>query len=112
LENIKMSLSKSAFSLRSRAAVLAGVAALALSVVQPTAASAAVRHYHHGGGGAAALGAFAGIVGAIGGIAAAQERHDYYYDNGPGYYAEPGYGYYAPYTPNPLGYGYYDRGGF
>jgi hypothetical protein len=146
-----MSVGKTRFSWFGRGAVLATVAALALTAVEPSVAmagtarpsakglsahhgtggntdiSAARRgHYGRGAGGAAAMAAFAGIVGTIGGIAAAQERRDYYdggpayygggpvyYGGGPAYYAAPGYGYYGGYgAPNPLGYGYNDRGGF
>ena len=62
------------------------------------------RRYYRGGGGAAAAAAFAGIVGTGLAIAAAQNRRDYYYDNGyyggPAYYGGPGY-----YAPGP----YYGR---
>jgi len=139
-----MSTRKSIFSSFGRGAVLATVAAVALAAIQPSAAaavtatppskglsanpgisgntdiSAARRRHYRGGGGAAAMAAFAGIVGTIGGIAAAQERRDRYYDGGPAYYGggpayydAPGYGYYGGYrAPNPYGYGYNDRGGF
>jgi hypothetical protein len=135
---------KSAFSAFGRGAVLATIAAVALAAIEPTVAmagtatvplkglsahhgisgntdiSAARRRHYHGGGGAAAMAAFAGIVGTIGAVAAAQERRDYYYDGGPAYYGggplyydAPGYGYYGGFgPPNPLGYGYNDRGGF
>jgi hypothetical protein len=67
-----------------------------------------VRHYR-GNGGAAAAAAFAGIVGTIGSIAAAQSRRDYYeqdgYYGGARYY---GYGGGYPYGgPN-----YYGRSGY
>jgi hypothetical protein len=78
--------------------------------------SARRRHYSRrgGGGGAAAAAAFAGIAGTIGAIAASQNRRDYYYDRGPGYYGggpvyygRPAYygrpGYYG-------GQGYYGNG--
>ena len=76
----------------------------------------AARRQHHvrrgGNGGAAAAAAFAGIVGTIGSIAAAQAARDAYEDRyyygGPGYYGGPHYyggpGYMGP------GYGYYGRG--
>ncbi len=92
----------------SRAAVVATVAAMALTALQPTTAragsasagqglstaatsdatdfSARRRYYRGGGGGAAAAAAFAGIVGTGIAIAASQNRRDYYYDRGPGYY--------------------------
>ena len=109
-----------------RATVLATVAALALTAVQPTLAvagaapssqpsvaalkaigptdvSARRRHHHYrgGGGGAAAAAAFAGIVGTGLAIAAEQNRRSYYEDHY-GYYGHPGY-----YGPGP----YYDGGG-
>jgi hypothetical protein len=110
-----------------RAAVLATVAAVALTAVQPTLAFAgaassnhvsaaplkdagptdlsARRRYHHyrghyrGGGGAAAAAAFAGIVGTGLAIAAEQNRRSYYEDHY-GYYGHPGY-----YSPGPYYYG-------
>lgn len=86
--------------------------------------SAARRHYHHyrGSGQAAAMAAFAGMVGIIGGIAAANARADAY-DEGPVYYGPPpayygGATYGAPYGGAPAsgtyGYGggtYVDPGG-
>jgi hypothetical protein len=100
---------KTMFSSIGRAAVMATVAALALTVVEPTMAragsspagpglsagtsgatdfSSARRHYYRGGGGAAAIGAFAAIVGT--GLAIAAARDDYYYDGydggAPAYY--------------------------
>jgi len=94
-----------------RAAVLATVAAVALTALEPTAYAGSIprekgvtaatgtsdvtdisaRRYHRGGGGAAAAAAFAGIVGTGLAIAAAQSRRDYYdsygyYDGGPVYY--------------------------
>jgi hypothetical protein len=146
-----MSVRKSIFSSFGRGAALATVAAVALATVQPSVAmagsaapastgvsvshgtsgntdiSAARRHYRGGGGGAAAMAAFAGIVGTIGAIAAAQERRDYYdagpayYDGGPAYYGggpvyydAPGYGYYGGLAAPRNGprYGRSDRGGF
>ena len=88
------------FRLTGRAAILATVAAVALSTVAPTgvnaapAASGASQHgtstatdissagrrHSRGGGNAAGLAAFGAIVGTIGAIAASQNRHDYYYD--------------------------------
>jgi hypothetical protein len=75
------------------------------------------------------LAAFAGIVGTIGAVAAAQERRDYYYQGGPAYYdGGPAYygggpvyydapaygGYYGGLAAPPGGprYGRSDRGGF
>ena len=67
------------------------------------------------------MAAFAGIVGTIGAIAAAQERRDYYYEGGPAYngdgpvyYDAPAYGYYyGGYgAPDPYHYNRYSRGGF
>jgi hypothetical protein len=106
-----------------RATVLATVAAMALTTVEPSLAAAAPaqngvsataaqdrggitdvsarrrihRHYHHGGGGAAAAAAFAGIIGTGLAIAAEQNRRDYYEDHyyGPPAYYGPGYGYYG-----------------
>lgn len=123
-----------------RAAVMAGVAALAITSFAPTSASARPsekrttiskadttdfsarrRHYRGGNGGAAAAAAFAGIVGTIGAIAASQSYNDgYYYGPGPGYgygYGNPynayGYagGYDAPYGGYPRGGRYLDPGG-
>jgi len=112
--------------------VLATVAAVALTATGPSFAaspapaakaisaggitdlSAARRHHHHhhrrhhAGGGAAATAAFAGIMGAVGAIAASQARRDAYYDYGPGYYAPPPRYYYGgPGYPSPYG-GAYD----
>jgi hypothetical protein len=150
-----MSVRKSIFSSFGRGAALATVAAVALAAVQPSVAmagsapvglsanhgtsgstdiSAARRHYRGGGGGAAAMAAFAGIVGTIGAVAAAQERRDYYdagpayygggpayydggpayYGGGPAYYEAPAYGYYGGLAAPRNGprYGRSDRGGF
>jgi hypothetical protein len=109
---------KGVFSSVGRAAALATVAAVALTVVEPSMAyagsaakakevtaqtgtsdvtdiSARRRYYRGGGGGAAAAAAFAGIVGAGLAIAAAQNRRDYYdsygYYGGPVYYGGPAY---------------------
>lgn len=105
---------KGLFSSFGRAAVMATVAAVALTAVEPSLAlagsaapangltaaaatsgatdfSARRRVYRGGGGGAAAAAAFAGIVGTGLAIAAAQNRRDYYdsygyYGGGPVYY--------------------------
>jgi hypothetical protein len=113
---------KAVFSSIGRATVMAAVAAMALTVVEPSLAragsaasgatdfSSRARVYHHGGGGAAAAAAFAGIVGTGLAIAATQNRRAYYddydgyggpvyYGGGPVYYGGPGY--YGH------GYGYY-----
>jgi hypothetical protein len=105
---------KTKFSSIGRAAVMATVAALALTVVEPTLAragsapagpglsagtsgatdfsSARRRYYRGGGGGAAAMGAFAAIVGTGIAIAATRDRDDYYYGGAPAYYGGgPGY---------------------
>jgi hypothetical protein len=107
---------KGLFSSIGRGAVMATVAAVALTAVEPSLALAgsassgeglsaatgtsgatdisARRRYYRGGGGAAAAGAFAAIVGTGIAIAASQNRDDYY--GGPGYYGGgPGYGYYG-----------------
>jgi hypothetical protein len=100
---------KGLFSSIGRTAVMATVAAAALTVVEPSLALAgsapsgngvsaatatsgatdfsARRRYYRGGGGAAAAGAFAAIVGTGIAIAASQNRRDdYYYGGGPTYY--------------------------
>ena len=104
---------KGVFSSIGRAGAVATVVAVALTAVQPSMAFAgsatsgkgvtastgtsdatdfsARRRYYRGGGGAAAAAAFAGIVGTGIAIAAAQNRRDYYYDNGYGYYGRPAY---------------------
>ena len=122
-------------SLIGRAAVLATVAAVALTAFEPSLAVAgpvpsghglkaatatggatdisARRRYYRGGGGAAAA-AFAGIIGTGLAIAATQNRGYYgddYYGGGPAYYGGPGYygggpGYYGG-GPG-YGYGYYN----
>jgi hypothetical protein len=122
-----MLIRKGAFSASGRAAVLATVAAVALTAIAPSmarangashgkGASAAVNpltdvsaRRRGGGGGAAAAAAFAGIVGTGLAIAAAQNRRayydDYYYGGGPVYYApqpyygQPYYGGYRSGTP-------------
>jgi hypothetical protein len=111
---------KGVFSSVGRAGAVMTVVAVALTAVQPSTAfagsappskgvtastatsdatdiSARRRHYRRGGGAAAAA-AFAGIVGTGIAIAAAQNRRDYYYDHGYGYYGGPAYyGRPAPY---------------
>ena len=116
-----------------RATVMATVAAMALTIVEPSLARAGSAPsvkglsaatgasgatdissrqwvYRGGGGGAAAAAAFAGIVGTGLAIAATQNRRAYYddYDGGPAYYGGGpvyygGPGYYGP------GYGYHSR---
>ena len=110
-----------------RGAVMATVAAIAISSVEPSPAragsassgqglstatlvsgatdvSARRRYYRHGG--AAAAAAVAGIVGTGLAIAGAQHRRAYYDD----YYGGPGYGYYGG-GPYYGGYGYRGYGG-
>jgi len=118
---------KALFSSLGRAAMVATVAAVALTAVEPSLARAgsapagkglstatgssdatdfsARRRYYRGGGGAAAAAAFAGIVGTGIAIAASQNRRDdYYYGGGPAYYGgDPYYGS-QPYYGG--GYGY------
>jgi len=106
---------KGLFSSIGRGAVMATVAAVALTAVEPSLALAgsassgkglstatgtsgatdiSARRRYYRGGGAAAAGAFAAIVGTGIAIAASQNRDDYY--GGPGYYGGgPGYGYYG-----------------
>jgi hypothetical protein len=112
---------KGVFSSIGRAAVMATVAAVALTAVEPSLAfagsapsgkgqsavtatsdatdfSARRRYYRGGGGGAAAAAAFAGIVGTGLAIAATQNRRAYYddYYGGPAYYGgDPYYGGYG-----------------
>jgi hypothetical protein len=90
-----------------RAAILATVAAVALTGVEPSLAFAgsapsgkglstaaptsgatdiSARRRYYRGGGAAAAGAFAAIVGTGLAIAASQNRRDYYDGGGPVYY--------------------------
>ena len=120
-----MLIRKGAFSSAGRAAVLATVAAVALTAVAPSMALAGSAPHgkgaaatstvtdisarrRHGGGGAAAAAAFAGIVGTGLAIAAAQNRRDYYddYYGAPAYYAprayygQPYYGGYRTGYPN------------
>jgi hypothetical protein len=115
------------FSSIGRAGVVATVVAVALTAFEPSKAFAgsatsgkgvtastgtsdatdisARRRHYRGGGGAAAAAAFAGIVGTGIAIAAAQNRRDYYYNNGYGYYGGPAYyGRPAPYYYAPRGY--------
>ena len=111
-----------------RGAVMATVAAIAISSVEPSPARAgsassgqglstatvvneatdvsARRRYYRRGGGAAAAAAVAGIVGTGLAIAGAQNRRAYYDD----YYGGPGYGYYGG-GPYYGGYGYRGYGG-
>ena len=116
---------KGAFSSAGRAAVLATVAAVALTAVAPSMALAGSAPHGKGaaasstvtdisarrrgvGGGAAAAAAFAGIVGTGLAIAATQNRRDYYddYYGAPAYYAAP-----SPYYGEPYyGGGYYRSG--
>ena len=120
---------KGVFSVHGRAAVIATVAAIALTAVEPSLALAgpapsgkglsaasptsdatdfsARRRFYRGGGGAAAAAAFAGIVGTGLAIAAAQSGPAYYGYGGPVYYgADPYY-----YGGGPYYYGGYGYGG-
>jgi hypothetical protein len=128
MEDIEMLVRKAVFSSIGRAAVLATVAAVALTAVEPSLAFAgsaplkeglstaaptsgatdisARRRYYRGGGGAAAA-AFVGIVGTGLAIAATQNRRAYYgdsygyYNGGPTYYSDsPAY-----YGSGPVYYG-------
>jgi hypothetical protein len=111
-----------------RVAVLATVAAMALTAFEPSSAQAgarpgkvvtatsgtsdatdisAARRYYRGGGGAAAAAAFAGIVGTGLAIAASQDRGYYY--GGPAYYGGSPYDAYGYYGAAPPAYGYYGR---
>ena len=124
-----MLMQKAVFSVHGRAAVIATVAAVALTAVQPSLALAgpapsgkglsaasptsdatdfsARRRFYRGGGGAAAAAAFAGIVGTGLAIAAAQSGPAYYGYGGPVYYgADPYY-----YGGGPYYYGGYGYGG-
>lgn len=129
---------KAVLSSIGRATVMAAVAAVALTAVEPSlalAGSAPARHglsataatstatdfsarrrYYRGGGGGAAAAAFVGIVGTGLAIAATQNRRAYYgdsygyYDGGPGYYGGgPYYGGDGYYGGNPY-YGGYGYG--
>jgi hypothetical protein len=114
---------KGVFSVHGRAAVMATIAAVAVTAVEPPLALAgaapsgkglsatptsdatdfsARRRFYRGGGGAAAAAAFAGIVGTGLAIAAAQNSRAYYgdsygyYGGGPVYYGGgPYYGGYG-----------------
>ena len=97
---------KALFSSLGRAAMVATVAAMALTAVEPSLARAgsagkglstatgssdatdfSARRRYYRGGGAAAAAAFAGIVGTGIAIAASQNRRDdYYYGGAPAYY--------------------------
>ena len=123
---------KGVFSVHGRAAVMATVAAVALTAVEPSLALAgpapsgkglsaanptsdatdfSARRRYYRGGGAAAAAAFAGIVGTGLAIAAAQNRPAYYgdyYGGGPVYYGG-GPSYY--YGGGPYYYGGYGYGG-
>ena len=124
-----MLMQKGLFSVHGRAAVIATVAAVALTAVEPSLALAgpapsgkglsaasptsdatdfsARRRFYRGGGGAAAAAAFAGIVGTGLAIAAAQSGPAYYGYGGPVYYgADPYY-----YGGGPYYYGGYGYGG-
>jgi len=128
----QMSAHRPSFSRISRATVLATVAAVTLTAVQPSLAFAgaapaekgvaagaakdsgltdfsARRRHYYGGGGAAAAAAFAGIVGTGLAIAATQNRRSYYEDNY--YYGRPAYYGYGPgnhyYGGGPAYGGYY-----
>jgi hypothetical protein len=110
-----MFIRKAVFSSIGRATVMATVAAVALTAVEPSLAQAgsapsgrglsaatatsgatdiSARRRYYRGGGAAAAGAFAAVVGTGLAIAAAQNRRAYYddysgggyYDGGPAYY--------------------------
>jgi hypothetical protein len=122
---------KGVFSAHGRTAVMATVAAVALTAVEPSLALAgpapsgkglsaatptsdatdfsARRRFYRGGGGAAAA-AFAGIIGTGLAIAAAQNRRAYYddyygyYGGGPVYYGASPY-YYGGYPYYYGGYG-------
>ena len=116
---------KGVFSSIGRGTVLATVAALAVTALEPSLALAgsapsreglstatvangitdvsARRRVHWRGGGAAAAAAFAGIVGTGLAIAASQNRRAYYDD----YYGSPGYYGGGPYYG---GHGYYGHG--
>jgi len=122
---------KALFSFISRGAVMATVAAVALTTLEPTTARAgsapaglstatpasdatdfSARRRYYRGGGAAAAAVFAGIIGTGIAIAATQNRRDYYYDGGPAYYGGgPVY-----YGGGPAYYGgdpyYYGGGGY
>ncbi len=132
-EDIEMFTRRSVFSAHGRVAVMATIAAVALTAVEPSPAraesapsgkglsaaatsdatdfSARRRYYRGGGGGAAAAAAFAGIVGTGLAIAATQNRRAYYddyygyYGGGPAYYGGGPY-YYGGGPAYYGGYGY------
>ena len=112
---------KAVFSAHGRAAVMATIAAVAVTAVEPSLALAgpapsgkglsaaatsdatdfsARRRFYRGGGGAAAAAAFAGIVGTGLAIAAARPAYGYY--GGPVYYGGYGYGGVPYYRGHPL----------
>jgi hypothetical protein len=129
MEVIEMLTRNAMFSSVGRATVMATVAAMALTVVEPSPARAgsapfgnglsaattaggitdvsARRRIYRGGGGAAAAAAFAGVVGTGLAIAATQNRRAYYDDYGP--YDGPVYGGPGYYGGGP---GYYYGGGY
>jgi hypothetical protein len=134
MEDFEMFARKAVFSSFGRGAVIASVAAMALTVMEPSLARAgsapsgkglstvaggatdiSARRRGYGGGGAAAAAAFAGIVGTGLAIAAAQNRGAYYddyaYDGGPAYYGGGPvyYGGGPVYYGGGPGYGYYGR---
>jgi hypothetical protein len=125
-EDFTMLARKAMFSRIGRGAAMAGVAAMALTMIEPLPARAdpvpsgkgasvaashgtdisSRRRVYRGGGGGAAAAAFAGIVGTGIAIAAAQNRRSYYDDyyggGGPVYYGGGpvyygGYGSSVPY---------------
>jgi hypothetical protein len=133
MEDIEMFARTGVFSSIGRIAVMATIAAVALTAVEPSLALAgsapagkglsaatgtsdatdfsARRRYYRGGGGAAAA-AFAGIVGTGLAIAATQNRRAYYddsygyYGGGPVYYGGGPYYGGDPYYGGYGGYGY------
>ena len=110
-----------------RAAIMATVAAVAVTAFEPSPALAgpapsgkglsaatptsdatdfsARRRFYGGGGGAAAAAAFAGIVGTGLAIAAAQNSPAYYYGDSYGYYGGGPVYYGGPYYYGGYGYG-------
>ncbi len=126
---------KAVFSAHGRAVAMATVAAVALTVAEPSLALAgpapsgkglsaatatsdatdfSARRRYYRGGGAAAAAAFAGIIGTGLAIAAAQNRPAYYYGDSYGYYGG-GPVYYGGgpvyYGGGPYYYGGYGYGG-
>src|SRR5467141_3963057 len=100
MENIEMFARNALFSSLGRAAVMATVAAVALTAVEPSLARAGSAAA--GKGVSAAAAAFAGIVGTGLAIAATQNRRDDYYDSSPAYYGgDPYYGGNTYYGGNP-----------